>query len=228
MIDPIVALRCASYTDVDAVGQGKMWDCKTSKVSQFPLAALNAFGLFAARASGRAKPHPCKGGGRQQFTLRHHAIAAMPISPRDKRSLYKTLSFERKCAERRLGATIRSWRSLGLDTHPGSWKQFLAARTASGDRRAIRRLERAQHGLTIKSDGESTEDTASPRPPDEPRRHHPQPARRSADPRIHRIARAPKRSPGRRAQTPGEVRQGALQSRTREADRPGAGPATTG
>jgi hypothetical protein len=27
---------------------GKMWDCKTSKMSQSPLAALNAFGLFAA------------------------------------------------------------------------------------------------------------------------------------------------------------------------------------
>lgn len=24
-----------------------MWDCKTSKMSQSPLAALNAFGLFA-------------------------------------------------------------------------------------------------------------------------------------------------------------------------------------
>jgi len=90
---------------------------------------------------------------RQQFKLRHHAIAAMPISSRDKRSLYKTLSFERKCAERRLRATIRSWRSVGLDTHPGSWKQFLAARTARGDRRAIRLLERTRHGLTIKATG---------------------------------------------------------------------------
>jgi len=26
-----------------------MWDCKTSKMSQSPLAALNAFGLFAAQ-----------------------------------------------------------------------------------------------------------------------------------------------------------------------------------
>jgi hypothetical protein len=87
---------------------------------------------------------------RQQFKLRHHAIAAMPISSRDKRSLYKTLSFERKCAERRLAANIEGWRSVGLDTHPGSWKQFLAARAARGDHRAIRRLQRAQHGLTIK------------------------------------------------------------------------------
>lgn len=87
---------------------------------------------------------------RQQFKVKHHAIAAMPISPRDKRSLYKTLSLKRKRAERRLGATIRSWRSVGLDTHPGSWKQFLAARAARGDRRAIRRLERDRLGLTIK------------------------------------------------------------------------------
>ena len=43
-----VAYGCASYTDVDAVGQGKMWDCMTSKMSQSPLAALNAFGLFAS------------------------------------------------------------------------------------------------------------------------------------------------------------------------------------
>jgi hypothetical protein len=32
---------------------GKMWDCKTSKMSQSPLAALNAFGLFAAGTCGR-------------------------------------------------------------------------------------------------------------------------------------------------------------------------------
>gem|GEM_PF-2153333 len=30
------------------VGQGKMWDCKTSKMSQSPLATLNTFGIFAA------------------------------------------------------------------------------------------------------------------------------------------------------------------------------------
>ena len=29
-----------------------MWDCKTSKMSQSPRAALNAFGLFAAEAKG--------------------------------------------------------------------------------------------------------------------------------------------------------------------------------
>jgi len=77
----------------------------------------------------------------------------MPISPRDKRGLYKTLSFERKCAERRLRATIKNWRSVGLDTHPGSWKQFLAARAARGDRRAIRRLQRQWNGLAITSRG---------------------------------------------------------------------------
>jgi hypothetical protein len=41
-------------TDSASLGQfgpcwvpGKMWDCKTSKMSQSPHAALNAFGLFA-------------------------------------------------------------------------------------------------------------------------------------------------------------------------------------
>jgi len=47
-----VAYGCASYTDVAAVGQGKMWDCKTSKMSQSPHAALNAFGLFATGLLG--------------------------------------------------------------------------------------------------------------------------------------------------------------------------------
>ena len=47
-----VAYGCASYTDVDAVGQGKMWDCMTSKMSQSPLAALNTFGLFASEGDG--------------------------------------------------------------------------------------------------------------------------------------------------------------------------------
>jgi hypothetical protein len=85
------------------------------------------------------------------FKLRHHAIAAMPIPGRDKRSLYKTLSFERKSADRRLRATIRRWRTVGVDTHPGSWKQFLAAQAARGDHRAIRRLRRQFRGPAIKS-----------------------------------------------------------------------------
>jgi hypothetical protein len=38
-----------------------MWDCKTSKMSQSPRAALNAFGLFAAEAPGRARAHVSAG-----------------------------------------------------------------------------------------------------------------------------------------------------------------------
>ena len=87
----------------------------------------------------------------RRFKLRHHAISAMPVPGRDKRNLYKTLSFERKCAERRLGATIKRWRAVTVDTHPGAWKQFLAARAARGDQRAVRRLTRQFRGPAIKS-----------------------------------------------------------------------------
>ncbi len=87
----------------------------------------------------------------ERFKLRHHAIAAMPIPGRDKRSLYQTLSFERKCAERRLRATIEGWRAATVDTHPGSWKQFLAVRAARGDQRALRRLNRQFRGPAIRS-----------------------------------------------------------------------------
>ena len=88
---------------------------------------------------------------RRRFKMRHHAIAAMPIPGREKQKLYKMLSFEKKAAERRLRATIKGWRTLGVDTHPGSWKEFLAARAAHGDQRAIRRLARKSGGLVIKS-----------------------------------------------------------------------------
>ena len=87
----------------------------------------------------------------QRFKLRHHAIAAMPIAPRDKRALYKTLSFERKLAERRLKATIEHWRTIRVDTHPGSWKHFLADRATRGDQRALRRLRHQFRGPAIKS-----------------------------------------------------------------------------
>jgi len=87
----------------------------------------------------------------QRFKLRHHAIAAMPIPGRDKRSLYKTLAFERKLAERRLRATVKSWRTMRVDTHPGSWKEFLAERAARGDQRALRHLSRQFRGPAIKS-----------------------------------------------------------------------------
>jgi len=88
---------------------------------------------------------------RRHFKLRHHAIAAMPIPGREKRKLYKMLSFERKAAERKLRATVKRWRTMSIDTHPGSWKEFLAARAARGDQRAIRRLRRQSRGLAIKS-----------------------------------------------------------------------------
>jgi hypothetical protein len=88
---------------------------------------------------------------RRHFKVRHHAIAAMPIPGREKHKLYKMLSFEKKAAERRLRATIKGWRTLGVDTHPGSWKEFLAARAGHGDQRAIRRLARKPGGLVIKS-----------------------------------------------------------------------------
>jgi hypothetical protein len=38
-----------------------------------------------------------------------------------------------------------------VDTHPGSWKQFLAERAARGDQRAIRRLARPSSGLVVKT-----------------------------------------------------------------------------
>jgi len=88
---------------------------------------------------------------RRHLKLRHHAIAAMPIPGRDKHKLYKMLSFERKAAERKLKARIKGWRTTSLDGHPGSWKEFLAARAARGDQRAIRRLRRQLRGLAIKS-----------------------------------------------------------------------------
>ena len=40
---------------------------------------------------------------------------------------------------------------MGIDTHPGSWKEVLAARAARGDHRAVRRLSRKSRGLAIKS-----------------------------------------------------------------------------
>jgi hypothetical protein len=92
-----------------------------------------------------------RAGHAERFKLRHHAIAAMPIAPRDKRALYKTLSFERKLAERRLKATIEHWRTIRVDTHPGSWKHFLADRATRGDQRALRRLRHQFRGPAIKS-----------------------------------------------------------------------------
>jgi hypothetical protein len=75
----------------------------------------------------------------------------MPVSRTDKRKLYKMLSFERKAAERKLGMKIKGWRTASVDAHPGSWKEFLAARASRGDQSAIRRLARQLRGPAIKS-----------------------------------------------------------------------------
>jgi hypothetical protein len=105
----------------------------------------------AQREALSSKIDTARAAHRRHFKLRHHAIAAMPIPGREKRKLYKMRSFERKTAERKLTATVRRWRTMSVDTHPGSWKEFLAARAARGDERAIRRLRRPLRGLAIKS-----------------------------------------------------------------------------
>jgi len=86
---------------------------------------------------------------RRHFKMRHHAIAAMPISGQEKRKLYKMLSFERKAAERKLRAMTKQWRAARVHGHPESWKEFLAERAAGGDLRAKRRLKRQWRGLEI-------------------------------------------------------------------------------
>jgi len=99
-----------------------------------------------------SKVHAARAAHRRHFKLRHHAIAAMPISGTDKRKLYKLLSFERKAAERKLGMKIKGWRKASVEARPGSWKEFLGARAARGDQRALRRLTRQLRGPAIKSD----------------------------------------------------------------------------
>jgi hypothetical protein len=98
-----------------------------------------------------SKVEAARAAHRRHFKVRHHAIAAMPIPGREKHKLYKMLSFERKAAERKLRASVKRWRTVNVHGHPGSWKEFLAARAARGDQRAIRRLGRQLRGLTIKS-----------------------------------------------------------------------------
>lgn len=98
---------------------------------------------------------------RRHFKMRHHAIAAMPISGHEKHKLYKMLSFERKTAERKLRTTTKQWRAVRFHGHPGSWKEFLAERAAGGDPRAMRRLKRKWRGLEITTRGNRLEAPAA-------------------------------------------------------------------
>jgi len=98
-----------------------------------------------------AKIDTARAAHRRHFKLRHHAIAAMPIPAREKHKLYNMLSFERKARERKLMTNIKRWRTMGIDTLPGSWKEFLAGQAARGDQRAIRRLRQPSRGSAIKS-----------------------------------------------------------------------------
>ncbi|NNE20602.1 MAG: relaxase/mobilization nuclease domain-containing protein [Myxococcales bacterium] len=100
---------------------------------------------------------------RRRFKLRHHAIAAMPVSGTDKRRLYRMLAFERSAGERKLGVKIKGWRMAAQDPGPGSWKEFLAVRASRGDPRAIRRLARQSKGPAIKSDQNWSRKLPSPR-----------------------------------------------------------------
>ncbi|MBT8469541.1 MAG: relaxase/mobilization nuclease domain-containing protein [Deltaproteobacteria bacterium] len=108
-----------------------------------------------------SKINAARASHRRRFKLRHHAIAAMPVSGTDKGKLYKTLSFERRAAERKLALKIKGWRTASVERGPGSWKEFLAARASRGDPKAIRRLARQLRGPAIKSDGKRARALAS-------------------------------------------------------------------
>jgi hypothetical protein len=131
----------------------------------------------------------------------------MPVSGKDKRKLYKMLSFERKAAERKLAVKIKGWRTASVDMHPGSWKEFLAARASRGDQRAIRRLARDSRAPGIRSGGHD---------------HSPLPAR---DPRtsrgsiVHNLAGGIRlRESGGSIELLGEPRDDALEQLVRVAE----------
>ena len=121
---------------------------------------------------------------RRRFKLKHHAIAAMPIPGRDKRMAYRTLSYERKAAERRLREAIKGWRAMSAHGHPGSWKEFLGARAARGDQRAIRRLTPELRGVAIKSGDKRVRALPSAQCADESGEHRSQPRKWGTTPRV--------------------------------------------
>lgn len=86
---------------------------------------------------------------RLRFKLRHHAIQALPISARDKRTHYKALAVERKAAERALRLSVKVWRTRPQPARSRTWKSFLAERAAHGDPRALRRLARERTAPVI-------------------------------------------------------------------------------
>jgi hypothetical protein len=83
-----IEAECFNLIHRDSKGTGlawgKMWDCKTSKMSQSPRAALNAFGLFAAGAPTRARPYMVakggSGGRRDSDAARRVASRRSPFS----------------------------------------------------------------------------------------------------------------------------------------------------
>ena len=90
---------------------------------------------------------------RSRLKLRHHAIQALPIAAKDKRTLYKTLAAEREAAERALRLSVKAWKTGAQYPKCRTWKSFLAERAAHGDPRALRRLtrKRAAPAIQIRS-----------------------------------------------------------------------------
>jgi len=86
---------------------------------------------------------------RSRFKLRHHAIQALPIGAKDKRTLYRALRAERAAAERALRLNLKTWRARTQAPQARTWKAFLAERAANGDPRALRRLARKRDAPAI-------------------------------------------------------------------------------
>jgi hypothetical protein len=113
------------------------------------------------REAIKARIERARDAHRSRFKLRHHAIQALPIASKDKRTLYKALGAERAVAGRALRLNVKAWRIEARTLQARTWKIFLAERAASGDPRALRRLARERNALAIQI--HSSEREALPR-----------------------------------------------------------------
>ncbi len=83
---------------------------------------------------------------KSKYRQQRHLLAALPVSGRDRRSLFRQLELRQTIETRALKQkhAIQRW-GIQKTPHPGTWRDFVATRATERDARAIRLRRQREH-----------------------------------------------------------------------------------
>jgi hypothetical protein len=116
-----------------------LWVEYAQSLEQARLHRKNAWSGYRKRATAERQQL------KEKYRTQRHLLAALPVSARNRRRLFKQLAQRRAIDSRLLRRKLAKQRRLIQKTpHPGTWRHFVSGCATRGDARAIRLRERRE------------------------------------------------------------------------------------